>query len=121
MTTPNPYQEIAGRFASADRAELTRSEWEWLSQAFQDNIRLGSECSRLRAELERVRRIGRPLWRAAARVRQRMRGALERAPGAFERVPRCDVVEWERQLRHAMTLDTKDAPPGHPLHSAHHR
>src|SRR5690349_16320976 len=78
--TPNPYKEIEARFAAADRAELTRAEWEWLSASITEDARLWSENSRLRAELERVKRIGRRLWFSTRRVRRQMWRELQLSP-----------------------------------------
>jgi hypothetical protein len=79
MPTRSKSDEIADRFADATRGELTKDEWEWLVKAWADRSRLESENHILRMELERVRRIARPLWRTARRIHREMQSEISAA------------------------------------------
>lgn len=109
MSTPSPYQQIADRFADADRAELTKDEWEWLAQAWTDRDRLHSENHTLRTELERVRRIARPLWRTAKKVQREMEGEISAAVVTRRHILPEQVGAWRIDLNMALDIDIHDA------------
>lgn len=106
--------EIERHFAyGAETITLTRAEWEAFYAQQQTFAATGLEVRKAQAEIERVKRVARPLWRAIVRVRRSMAKTFERCPGRAERIPRCDVEEWERLLRHAQDVDWQDLPAGH--------
>lgn len=109
--------EIERHFATgADSITLTRAEWEAFYVQQREYSATGLELRKAQAETERVKRIAQPLWRAVAKVRRSMAGALERRPGRAE-VPRGSVEAWERMLRYAQELDWKDLPAGNRRHA----
>ena len=110
--------EIERHFASgAETFTFTRAEWEAFYAQQQTYAATGIELRKAQTETERVKRIARPLWRAVAKVRRSMAGALERRPARAEPVPRSSVEAWERMLRYAQELDWRDLPAGHRRHS----
>lgn len=109
--------EIERHFASgAESITLTRVEWEAFYAHQQTFAATGLELRKAQAEIERVKRVARPLWLAVVRVRRGMAQAFERCPRRAERIPRCDVEDWERVLRHAQDVDWQDLPAGHRKH-----
>ena len=110
--------EIERHFAAgAESITLTRAEWEAFYTHQREYAATGLELRKAQAETERLKRIARPLWRAVAKVRRGMAGALERRPGRAEAIPRSSVEAWERMLRYAQELDWKDLPAGHRRHA----
>lgn len=103
--------------AQADgRVEISQAEWEILRDAFRRDLANGGELYRVKAELARVQRISRPLWRACRHVRDGMGRAISQAASAQGHVPLARVRDWEIDLRLALRVDVADAPPGHRLH-----
>ncbi|HEY6940623.1 hypothetical protein [Dokdonella sp.] len=104
--------DIKAHFAAgAETVTLTKAEWDAVCDVVRAYCATGKERSAAVREAERVKRVARPVWRACAQVSERMRRALSRAPLAV----RADLVaDWEMRLRHAMTVDWQDLPPGHP-------
>lgn len=114
--------DIERHFATgAETITLNREEWRQFYECAQGYAATGRELRQAQAETERVKRIARPLWRAVARVRRCMARAFERCPGRAERIPRCEVEEWERILRHAQDVDWQDLPAGHRRHAEFNR
>lgn len=110
--------EIECHFATgAESITLTRAEWEAFYAQQCEYAATGLELRKAQTETERLKRIARPLWRAVAKVRRGMAGALERRPGRAEAIPRSSVEAWERMLRYAQELDWKDLPAGHRRHA----
>ena len=116
MSKNSTLDQIAERFAQGDRAELTKDEWNWLAKAWADRSRLQSENHILRTELERVRRIARPLWRAARRVQKEMRGEISAAVVTHRHILPERVGGWSIDLDMVLDIDVRDAPPGHRKH-----
>jgi hypothetical protein len=116
MPTRSKFDEIADRFANASCAELTKDEWEWLAKAWTDRSRLESENLVLRTELERVRRIARPLWRTARRVHREMQSEISTAVVTRRHILPEQVGSWTVDLRLVLDIDVRDAPAGHRKH-----
>jgi len=112
MPPASKYQEIADRFAAAERAELTKAEWEWLAQAWKDRSRIDSENHTLRTELERVRRIARPLWRTAKKVQKEMQNEISAAVVTRRHILPQQVGAWSIDLNIVLDVDISDAPAG---------
>lgn len=103
--------EIDRHVASgAETFTFTRAEWEAFYAHQQTYSATKLELMKPQADVERVKRIARPLLRAIARVRRNMAKAFDRCPGRAERIPRGDVEEWERILRWALDIDWHDLP-----------
>lgn len=114
--------EIERHFASgAETFTFTRAEWEAFYAHARTYAATGRELRQAQAEVERMKRIARPLWRAIARVRRDMAKAFDRCPGRAERIPRGDVEEWARILRWAQDVDWHDLPAGHRNAASYHR
>ena len=73
----------------------------------------GTDVVGTRREIERVKRISRPVWRACKVVTEQMRAAMSAsAVSGFVRVQK--VQDWEMRLRHSMDVSWADLLANHP-------
>ncbi len=97
-------RDIEAHFAGgADSVTLTRKEWEQIQAIDIGYFATGCQLRKAEGEIERVKRIARPLWRACTRVALQMRGCACMAS-------QYQVRDWEIRLRLATEVDWHDLP-----------
>jgi hypothetical protein len=97
-------REIEAHFAGgAESVTLTRKEWEGIQEIDIGYFATGCQLGAAEREIERVKRIARPLWRACKRVALQMRGCACMAS-------QYQVRDWELRLRLATEVDWHDLP-----------
>ena len=112
---------INKRLGDGDRVEMTRSEWFALCEYWREVSAHSNEASSLRDELDRVKRVSRPLWIAARHVRDQMDRAIDSAVRANAHVALEKVRNWRIALDCAMQVRISDLPAGHRAHSEFRR
>jgi len=92
---------------------LTRAEWEAIHTICKGYSANHLEVSRARREMERVKRISKPVWRACKVVAAQMRNEMSYAYRSGQ-VPAGRIFDWEMRLRHSMDVSWSDLPANHP-------
>ena len=87
----------------ADSVTLTRAEWRSIEDTFRAYSKNDSDVYHARKEVERVKRMATPLWRACKHVARGIRNAAG-SPSLWH------LREWEMTLRHAAEVDWNDLP-----------
>jgi hypothetical protein len=101
--------------AGADSVTLTRAEWEAICEISDQDSANGLEVSRAKREMERVKRISKPVWWACKIVAAQMRRSMEgRHLANPPVVAMTSVRDWEMRLRHSMDVSWEDLPQNHP-------
>jgi hypothetical protein len=113
---PCTIAEIEKLFADgAESVTLTRAEWKAIREISKQYSANGLEVARAQREMERVKRISRPVWRACQIVASQMRRSMEGRHLANPPVIAVARVEdWEMRLRHSMDVSWSDLPANHP-------
>jgi hypothetical protein len=113
---PSTIAEVDKLFAAgAESVTLTRTEWEAIQAISEEYAANGLEVSRAKREMERVKRISRPVWRACKIVAAQMRRSMEGRHLAYPPVvAMMRVRDWEMRLRHSMDVSWADLPQNHP-------
>jgi hypothetical protein len=113
---PSTIAEVDKLFAAgADSVTLTRAEWEGIQEVSKGYHANGTEVSNAKREMERVKRISRPVWRACKVVAAQMRTAMEgRHMAKAPVIALVRVRDWEMRLRHSMDVAWADLPANHP-------
>jgi hypothetical protein len=113
---PSTIAEVDKLFAAgADSVTLTRAEWEAICAISDQYSANGLEVSRAKREMERVKRVSRPVWRACKIVAAQMRRSMEGRHLANPPVVAITRVrDWEMWLRHSMDVSWEDLPQNHP-------
>lgn len=112
---------INTRLGDGDTVTMTREEWQALCEFWRGVSAHSNEASSLRDELDRVKRVSRPLWIAARRVRDQMDRAINSAVRADAHVALEKVRDWRIALDCAMRVRISDLPAGHRAHSEFRR
>ena len=113
---PSTIAEVDKLFAAgAESVTLTCAEWSSIQEIAKTYAANGLEVSRAQREVERVKRISRPVWRACKSVAAQMRRAMEGRHLAKPPVVALSrVQDWEMRLRHSMDVSWSDLPANHP-------
>ena len=113
---PSTIAEVDKLFAEgAEAVTLTRAQWEAIQEVSKGYFANGLEVGQAKREMERVKRISRPVWVACKIVASQMRRAME---GSYAKpsviVARSRLQDWEMRLRHSMDVSWSDLPANHP-------
>jgi hypothetical protein len=101
--------------AGAEDVTLTHAEWEAIQEVTKGYCANGLEVFRARREMERVKRISRPVWRACQIVASQMRRSMEgRHVANLPVIAMARVEDWEMRLRHSMDVSWADLQVDHP-------
>jgi len=113
---PSTIAEVHKLFAAdAESVTLTRAEWEAIQDVSKGYFANGIEVSRAQREMERVKRISRPVWRACKAVAAQMRSGMEgRHMAKPPVIALVRVRDWEMRLRHSMDVSWQGLPENHP-------
>jgi hypothetical protein len=76
-----------------------------------------TEVHQAQREMERVKRISKPVWRACKVVAAQMRNEMSYAYRSGH-VPAGRIFDWEMRLRHSMDVGWSDLPQNHPKRMA---
>ena len=83
---PSTIAEVDKHFVAGGGAvTLTRAEWEGIQEISKGYFANGIEIRQAKREMERVKRISRPVWRACKIVSSQMRRATESSARAHPR------------------------------------
>lgn len=77
------------------------------------SVRYRVEVSQAKREVDRVKRISKPAWRACNVVAAQMRREMSYAYSSGQ-VPAGRIFDWEMRLRHSMDVSWSDLPANHP-------
>ena len=113
---PPTIAEVDKLFAAgAESVTLTRDDWNAIQEVSKGYFANGLEVSTAKREMERVKRISRPVWRACKIVAAQMRSAMEgRHMAEPPVIALTRVRDWEIRLRHSMDVSWQDLPANHP-------
>lgn len=101
----NTIKEVENHFATgADTVTLSKSEWDDIMEICRTYFATGTQLRKAEREIERVRRIAKPLWWACKIASKQMRNCACSAT-------RYQVMDWEIRLRLATRVDWHDLPP----------
>jgi hypothetical protein len=115
---PSTIAEVDKLFAEGvESVTLTRAEWEAIQAISKGYSANHLEVSRARREMERVKRISKPVWRACKVVAAQMRDEMSYAYRSGQ-VPAGRLFDWEMRLRHSMDVSWSDLPQNHPKRMA---
>jgi hypothetical protein len=111
---PSTIAEVDKLFAAgAETVTLTRAEWEAIQDILKGYSANHLDVSHARREMERVKRISKPVWRACKVVAAQMRQEMSYAYRSGQ-VPAGRLFDWEMRLRHSMDVSWSDLPATHP-------
>jgi hypothetical protein len=111
---PSTIAEVDKLFAAgADAVALTRAEWDSIQEISKGYSANHLEVSRAQREVERIKRISKPVWRACKVVAAQMRQEMSYAYRSGQ-VPAGRLFDWEMRLRHSMDVSWSDLPATHP-------
>jgi hypothetical protein len=111
---PSTIAEVDKLFAAgAESVTLTRAEWESMQEISKGYFANRVEVSQAKRELDRVKRISKPVWRACKVVAVQMRHEMSYAYRSGQ-VPAGRIFDWEMRLRHSMDVSRQDLPQNHP-------
>lgn len=112
---PSTIGEIDKHFAAgAETVTLTRAKWDGIQEISKGYSANHFELRKAQREADRVKRISRPVWRAARIVAEQMRRAMSYAASKNAHVALSKVEDWEMRLRHSMDVSWQDLPANHP-------
>jgi hypothetical protein len=113
---PSTIAEVNKLFAAgAELVMLSRDDWNAIQEVSKGYFANGLEVGRAQREIERIKRISRPVWRACKAVAMQMRSAIEgRHIAKPPVVALTRVRNWEMRLRHSMDVSWQDLPANHP-------
>lgn len=112
---PSTIAEVGKLFAAgAESVTLTHAEWDAIQEISKGYFANGLEASNAKDEMERVKRIARPLWRACKTVSRHMQSAMSGKQDKVVMVSYSRMQDWEMRLRHSMDVSWSDLPANHP-------
>ena len=98
-------KEVEAHFATGvESITLTHAEWNSIQEIQRQYSTNQNQVRKAEREVERVKRIARPMWRACKSVARGIRNCAG-SPSLWH------LREWEMTLRHATTVDWRDLPP----------
>lgn len=110
---PSTIAEVDKLFADgAETVTLTRAEWESMQTISKGYSANHLEVSRAQREVERIKRISKPVWRACKVVAAQMRDEMSYAYWSGQ-VPAARIFDWEMRLRHSMDASWSYLPENH--------
>ena len=117
---PSTIAEVDKLFAAgAESVTLTRAEWDGMQEVSKGYFANALQVSNAKRQMERVKRISRPVWRACKVVAMQMRSAMEgRHTAKPPVIALVRVRDWEMRLRHSMDVSWQDLPTDHPKRMA---
>jgi hypothetical protein len=111
---PSTIAEVDKLFAAgAESVTLTRAETESIQEVSKGYFANRVEVSQAKREMDRVKRISKPVWRACKAVAAQMRKEMSDAYRSGQ-VPAARIFDWEMRLRHSMDVSWSDLPTTHP-------
>jgi hypothetical protein len=111
---PSTIAEIDKLFAAgAEWVTMTRAEWEAIQEISKGYFANHVEVSQAKREMDRVKRISKPVWRACKVVAAQMRQEMSYAYRSGQ-VPAGRIFDWEMRIRHSMDVSWSDLPENHP-------
>lgn len=111
---PYTIAEVDKLFAAgAETVALTRAEWGAIQEVQKSYRANGTDVSNAKREVERIRRVSKPVCRACKVVAAQMRNEMSYAYRSGQ-VPAGRIFDWEMRLRHSMDVSWSDLPENHP-------